>query len=69
MKCSGEKYEVGHRKYKLYGLSIGELLVSSFEGLLGWIEQIRDVYDCTSIAFSINQIEAFALKAIELNLV
>lgn len=68
IKCSGEKYEVGHRKYKLCGLSIGELLVLSFEELLGWIEQIRDVYDCASIAFSINQIEAFALKAIELNL-
>lgn len=42
IKCSGEKYEVGHRKYKLCGLSIGELLVLSFEELLEWIEQIRD---------------------------
>lgn len=67
-KCGGEKYEVNHRKYKLCGVSIGELLVLSFEKLLEWIEKIREVYDCASIVFSINQIETFARKAIELKL-
>lgn len=68
VKCDGEKYEVGHRKYKLCGVSIGELLVLSFEELLEWIEKVRETYECKSIAFSINQIETFAQKAIELKL-
>ena len=67
-KCNGEKYEIGHRKHKLCGLSIGEILVLSFEDLLKWIEKVRKAYDCTDIDFSINQIEAFAEKAIELRL-
>lgn len=67
-KCSGEKYEIGHRKHTICGLSIGEILVLSFKDLLGWIEKVRAEYDCTDIAFSINQIEGFTKKALELRL-
>lgn len=67
-KCDGEKYEIGHRKHKISGLSIGELLVLSFDKLLGWIEKVRQSYNCTSIAFSLNQLESFTRKAIELKL-
>lgn len=67
-KCCGEKYEIGHRKYKICGLSIGEILILSFDNLLKWIDRVKSEHDCTDIAFSINQIESFAKKAIELRL-
>lgn len=67
-KCCGEKYEIGHRKYKICGLSIGEILILSFDNLLRWIDRVKSEHDCTDIAFSINQIENFAKKATELRL-
>lgn len=66
--CAGEKFEIGHRKYKLCGYSIGELLLLSFDEILNWTKQLRIEYDCEDLEFSISQIEAFAKKAVELKL-
>jgi len=67
-KCSGEKFETNHRKYKLCGHSIGELLLLPFDKLVTWINGIRNEYNCDGIEFSLSQIEAFARKAVELKL-
>lgn len=67
-KCSGEKFETNHRKYKLCGYSIGELLLLPFDKLITWINGIKNEYNCSSIEFSLSQIEAFARKAVELKL-
>lgn len=67
-KCSGEKYEPKHRKSKLCGYSIGELLLLPFDSLTTWIDAIKNEYFCDDIEFSLNQIEAFAKKAVELKL-
>lgn len=66
--CSGEKYEIGHRKYKLCGYSIGELLLLSFDRVVAWLTQIRKEYDCCNLDFSISQVESFVEKAVELKL-
>ncbi len=67
-KCNGEKYEVGHRKVKLCGYSIGELLLLDFKTIPKWIADVREKYNCNEIEFSLEQIKTFAQKAIELNL-
>ena len=66
--CNGEKFESGHKEYKLCGVSIGELLLLSFNDLSEWIKKVKKEYDCENIAFSLNQIEAFICKAVELKI-
>lgn len=67
-RCLGEKYETKHRKYRICGYSIGELLLLPFDSMLTWIDAIRNEYSCDDIEFSLSQIEAFARKAAELKL-
>lgn len=67
-KCGGQKYEEGHRKAKLCGFSIGELMLLPFENISEWVSTLRNEYDCSNIEFSLQQIEMFANKAVELNL-
>ena len=66
--CNGEKFERNHKTKKICGISIGEVLLLSFEELVNWIKNIRKNYDCQNIEFSLNQLENFSKKAIELNL-
>lgn len=66
--CGGEKYSQDHREAKLCGFSIGELLLKSFDELLKWIETVNNDYNDSHVIFSLNQIKAFASKAVELNL-
>jgi excinuclease UvrABC ATPase subunit len=65
--CQGEKFESGHREYKLCGYSVGEAMLLPFSELVIWIKAIRNQYDCSAIDFSLNQLEVFAKKATELN--
>ncbi|MDD6793862.1 MAG: ATP-binding cassette domain-containing protein [Clostridiaceae bacterium] len=67
-KCNGEKYEAGHRKSKICGYSIGEVMLLPFNRVVDWIKQLREKYDCKEIDFSLNLIETFVKKACELNL-
>lgn len=67
-KCNGEKYETGHKIYKICGYSIGEIMMMPFLDMASWIVKVRKKYDCKDIDFSLNQIEMFAQKASELNL-
>lgn len=67
-KCNGEKYEINHRKFKICGFSIGEILLQSFKTISQWVEKVKKEYDCNAIEFSLNQLDAFAQKACELNL-
>lgn len=66
--CNGEKYEAGHRKNKICGYSIGEIMLLSFEEIIYWIKKIRKTYDCIEINFSLCLLEAFVKKACELRL-
>ena len=66
--CSGEKFETNHRKHKLCGYSIGELMSLSFDCIVEWVKQLKKEYDCSSLEFSISQIGSFAQKAVELKL-
>lgn len=68
VQCQGEKYEIKHRKHKVCGYSIGELLLLPFNRLVTWVDAIRSEYSCDNIKFSLSQIEAFARKAVELRL-
>lgn len=65
-ECLGEKFEPGHKKYKICGYSIGEVLLLSFDQLHEWTSQVRKQYDCKTIDFSLRQLEVFAKKASEL---
>lgn len=67
-KCNSEKFENGHRDHKLCGLSIGEVMLLSFNKIEDWISKVRRSYDCSYIDFSLSQLEAFSRKATELNL-
>ncbi len=67
-KCNGEKYETGHKTYKICGYSIGEIMMMPFLDMASWIVKVRKNFDCKDIDFSLNQIEMFAQKASELNL-
>ena len=67
-KCNGEKYEINHRKHKICGYSIGEIMMQSFETISDWVQKVRGKYDCSAIDFSLNQLDTFARKACELNL-
>lgn len=65
--CNGEKFEKGHRNYKLCGYSVGEAMLLPFSEMVVWIKNIRNTYDCSNIDFSLSQLEEFATKATELN--
>ena len=65
--CNGEKFESGHRSYKLCGFSVGEVMLLPFSDMVVWIKKIRNAYDCSDIDFSLNQLAVFASKAAELN--
>lgn len=67
-KCEGQKYEINHRKNKIAGYSIGEVMMLPFNQLLSWVNLVKKNYDYKNIRFSLNQIEAFAIKAVELKL-
>ena len=67
-KCNGQKFDEKHRKIKICGYSIGEAMLLPFAELSTWISEIRSRYDCKNVEFSLNQIEAFSKKAVELNL-
>lgn len=64
--CGGEKFEPGHKAYKVCGYSIGEISLLPFDELIYWIGKIRKEYDCSNIEFSLNQLGVFAQKASEL---
>ena len=65
-ECHGEKFESGHKKYKICGYSVGEVLLLSFDKLHEWTSLVRKQYDCKNIDFSLTQLETFAQKASEL---
>lgn len=64
--CGGEKFEPGHKAYKICGLSIGEILLLPFDEINHWIKRIKKKYDSSNIDFSLNQLETFSQKASEL---
>lgn len=66
--CHGEKYEKEHRNKKICKYSIGELMLIPFDEVNKWIANVRNKYDCSTIEFSLKQIEQFTSKAVELNL-
>ena len=66
--CHGEKFDEKHKVERLCGHSIGEVMMLPFDQLIEWISTLRVEYDCSSIEFSLSQIESFSQKAVELNL-
>jgi excinuclease UvrABC ATPase subunit len=66
--CNGQKYSEEHRKVRLCGLSIGELMCTPFVNLNKWIKLARDEAKNSNLDFPIQHIFDFVNKAIELNL-
>lgn len=67
-ECNGEKYEASHRKLKICGYSIGEIMLLPFDRMIEWTENVRKNYGGSEVEFSLTQLEEFAKKACELKL-
>lgn len=67
-KCNGEKFNSDHKKYKICGYSIGEIMVLPFDMVSGWIDRVRSLYSDENLEFSLSQIEKFVKKACELKI-
>ena len=66
--CLGEKYSKEYHKYKIFGLSIGELMMMPFKELIHVMERmISDIKD-EKLIFTVQSIYNFIKKAVELNL-
>lgn len=67
-KCNGEKFNSDHKKYKICGYSIGEIMILPFDMVSGWIDRVRSLYNDENLEFSLSQIEKFVKKACELKI-
>lgn len=67
-KCNGEKFNSDHKKYKICGYSIGEIMILPFDMVSGWIDRVRSLYSDENLEFSLSQIEKFVKKACELKI-
>lgn len=67
-KCNGEKFNSDHKKYKICGYSIGEIMILPFDMVSGWIDRVRSLYNDENLDFSLSQIEKFVKKACELKI-
>lgn len=65
-ECQGEKYSKTYRELTVCGLSIGEVLNTTFDDIITWLNKIAKSYP--SLNFSVQKIFSFVNKAIELNL-
>ncbi|MGP1603565.1 MAG: ATP-binding cassette domain-containing protein [Treponema sp.] len=67
-ECNGEKYETHHRQFKIKGYSIGEVLCLDFKNLSIWIKELQAENKEHNLSFSIQQVQKFVSKVVELNL-
>jgi excinuclease UvrABC ATPase subunit len=66
--CNGWKYSLAHNKFKLFELSIGELMCTPFSEMNGWIHKLLDETSNSNLSFAASQISRFIKKAVELGL-
>lgn len=66
--CDGKKYSKEHNDFKILDFSIGDILSMSFNELSKWLHDVQQCQLSTQLKFSLNQIDAFISKAIELKL-
>lgn len=66
--CNGKKYSKEHEQYKVYGVSIGEFMTMPFSELSVILSRMVNEIDDSRLTFTINNINKFVNKAIELNL-
>ena len=66
--CQGMKYNKEHLRHKIAGLSIGEFLTTDFSTLQSIMGKLKKNTDLPQAQFSLNKIDAFISKAVELKL-
>ncbi len=66
--CKGRKYSSIHEQYKLFGLSIGEFMVTPFNKLSVHIDKMLQEIKDEKLNFAVRSISDFIAKANELNL-
>ena len=66
--CSGEKYCIDKRKFKVCNKSIGEVLNLPFNELLVWLEHVKKEHQISELDFLFNTLLSFCKKASELQL-
>jgi excinuclease UvrABC ATPase subunit len=66
--CEGKKYSKQYEQYKVDGLSIGEFMISPFSEISKVLKNIIKKIDNDKLSFTLNMINNFVEKAIELNL-
>ncbi|MDR0220774.1 MAG: ATP-binding cassette domain-containing protein [Lachnospiraceae bacterium] len=66
--CKGFKYSPKHNEYRLYNLSIGELMCTPFEELQNWLDNIVFETLDSTLSFAVLKIIRFIEKAVELGL-
>lgn len=67
-ECSGEKFNIEKRKFKICKKSIGEVLNLPFSDLLKWLKEIESKKLSENVGFSLRQLINFCRKAVELKL-
>ena len=66
--CHGKKYNEETSQYKIYDVSIGEFMTTPFSELTSIIEKIAKKKIDPRIIFTLDEIQSFISKAIDLNL-
>ncbi|MDU2110953.1 MAG: hypothetical protein E7E92_00365, partial [Clostridiales bacterium] len=66
--CNGKKYSNEHDQYKIYGISIGDFMTMPFYELSSILSKMVNEITDSRLIFTINNINLFVKKAIELNL-
>lgn len=67
-ECSGEKFNIEKRNYKVCKKSIGEVLNLPFSELIVWLEDVKRERLAKNADFSIRQLCNFSKKVVELKL-
>lgn len=66
--CHGQKYSNKNEQYRIFGMSIGEFMITPFDELLPVISRmVPEIHD-SRLTFALKNINNFVNKAVELNL-
>lgn len=66
--CMGKKYSVAHDDVKVYGMSIGEYMITPFSELFEINRKIKESERNSSFGFAFDIIDTFLKRAIDFNL-
>lgn len=66
--CHGHKYSNKNEQFRVFGMSIGEFMITPFNDLLPVISQIVSEVHDSRLTFALKNINNFVNKAVELNI-